>query len=391
MIMGGSRPILSADEILKQHPDAYKSDSTVLLPGLPSPDMASTDTNILQAIGNDLVQTFAAIVVETFFLAIYIVLVIQASRVLIRKGLTRVPLITLIALLVMFGMALVMWGFDITNFVHEVQITLIRDPEAPLDAKYGVALKEVFHLAAVLNALYSYMSILGDAIVVWRVYALWGRTTRRWVVLLPLGLLFGSFLVSIVLTYCVARLGTEIIDGSFQKPAFCKNIQTTSYAMAVATTAVATILIGLKTWEYRRSIKPMVSSITTGRSTRVERVMILFVESGVLYFLFFLVEVIGNIPGVETNPSMRFAFLVYSFSTSVVVGIYPTALIILAHSEIAVLDSAVASTLTPSTGAFKFSSSAQGGVSTKRTNDIELFRVTADSHSQKEGKSMIPL
>lgn len=118
--------------------------------------------------------------------------------------------------------------------------------------------------------------------------------------------------------------------------------------------------------------------------------MILFVESGVLYFLFFLVEVIGNIPGVETNPSMRFAFLVYSFSTSVVVGIYPTAIIILAHSENAVLDTAITSTLTPSSGAHKVSTT-HGGRSTKRTDDIELFAVTAENYSQREGKSLIPL
>jgi len=119
--------------------------------------------------------------------------------------------------------------------------------------------------------------------------------------------------------------------------------------------------------------------------------MILFVESGVFYFLFFLVQVIGNIPGVETNPSMRFAFLIYSFSTSVVVGIYPTALIILAHSENAVLDTAVASTLASSTVAFKLTGS-QGGRSTKRTDDLELssFSATSGQH-QGYGKSVIPL
>ncbi|GLB44601.1 hypothetical protein LshimejAT787_1702280 [Lyophyllum shimeji] len=109
--------------------------------------------------------------------------------------------------------------------------------------------------------------------------------------------------------------------------------------------------------------------------------MILFVESGVLYFLFFLVE--------------RFAFVVYSFSTSVVVGIYSTALVILAHSENAVLDSVITSTLTPSTGPYKFSTTitttTEGGINTNRTNDIELFSLTAESHPQKEEKRAIEL
>ncbi|KAG6865315.1 hypothetical protein C0991_003619 [Blastosporella zonata] len=278
-------------------------------------------------------------------------------------------------------MALVMWGFDITNFVREVQTTLIRDPDLPMGVKYATALQNTFSLVAPLDLLYAYMSILGDGIVIWRVYGLWRQSKRAWVIIFPLALLLGSLVSALILTFCVVHLGTEIVDGSFQSPAFCKNVQTASYSMATVTTAVATILIAWKTWEYRQSIKPMVSVLTPGRTTRAERVMILLIESGVLYFLFFLVQVIGNIPGVESNPNLSFAFFVYSFSTSVVVGIYPTVVIILAHSEHAVLDTAVASTLTPSNYP-SFKSSVQSGRAVARTADLQLSVFTASAHSQ---------
>lgn len=51
-----------------------------------------------------------------------------------------------------------------------------------------------------------------------------------------------------MLAYCVARLGSEIELGTFQKPAFCRNIQTTTYVTTVATTAVGTLLIVVKNW-----------------------------------------------------------------------------------------------------------------------------------------------
>lgn len=98
-----------------------------------------------------------------------------------------------------------------------------------------------------------------------------------------------------MLTYCVAVVGSEIVLGTFQKPAFCRNVQTATYAMACATTAVATILIGLTTSNYRKSIKPtlrntMVLSSGSKRQRRgqVESILLLLVESGVLYFLFFV-------------------------------------------------------------------------------------------------------
>jgi hypothetical protein len=51
-----------------------------------------------------------------------------------------------------------------------------------------------------------------------------------------------------MLTYCAARLGADIVLGEYQHPAFCRNIQTASYSMTLATTAVATVLIAYKAW-----------------------------------------------------------------------------------------------------------------------------------------------
>ncbi|KAG6916819.1 hypothetical protein DXG01_005201 [Tephrocybe rancida] len=258
----------------------------------------------LQAIGTDIVRTFTAIVVETFLL--------------------------------------VLWGFDITNFIHAAQITLIHNPDLPMAEKYITSQQKVFDLLAPLDLIYAYMALLGDGIVVWRVVVLWGHTKRRWVIAIPFMLLVGS-------------LGTKIIDGSFQSPAFCKNVQTATYSVPTATTAVATVLIGWKTWEYHQSSRILVNasnSVPGSMTLKVEKVLLLLVESGILYFLFFLIIVIGNIPGIEDNTGFSFAFFIYSYSTSVVVGLYPTAVIILTHSQTKTPDgSPVADSLQFSSGA----------------------------------------
>ncbi|KAG6884613.1 hypothetical protein C0993_009525 [Termitomyces sp. T159_Od127] len=119
--------------------------------------MDSATAEILQGIGNDLLRGSAAIIVETFFLAIYTVLMYIASRILIHKGFKRVPVITLIILLTMYAMALAMWGFDVTNLVREIQTTLISNPEAPMADKYEVASHDIFSLVAPLDVMYSFM------------------------------------------------------------------------------------------------------------------------------------------------------------------------------------------------------------------------------------------
>jgi hypothetical protein len=53
---------------------------------------------------------------------------------------------------------------------------------------------------------------------------------------------------TVLLTYCVAVAGSEIVLGSFEKPAFCKNVQEVTYIMPMATTAVTTLMIGHTAW-----------------------------------------------------------------------------------------------------------------------------------------------
>ncbi|KAG6829233.1 hypothetical protein H0H92_005235 [Tricholoma furcatifolium] len=284
--------------------------------------MDSTTIRTLQEIGTDLIHSFTAILFETFLLAIYTVLVIKTCCMLGRKASqSRVSFVTLIVILLMYSMALTMWSFDVTNFIHQVQIPLLRNPDAPLADKYAESQQSLFHLLAPLDLLYAYEAILGDGIVVWRVYVLWGNTK----------------LAAALLTFCVARLGTKIIDGSFQSPAFCKNVQTVSYSTPTATTAVATILIGWKTWEYRKSTKVLSNAATSSsggsRTHMVERVLMVLVESGFIYFIFFLIIAIFNTPGIESNAGLSFAFFVYSYCTSVVVGLYPTIVILLTTSD----------------------------------------------------------
>ncbi|KAI0766691.1 hypothetical protein BD413DRAFT_150275 [Trametes elegans] len=276
-------------------------------------------------------------------IAIYAMLVIRATLFFMRREPrpTRVSIIACAGVQIMFILALVLWIIDIYNLVSEIKKTLLRlNPSRPLADSYSTAHSEILRLAAVEDALYAYMTNLGDTFVIWRVYALWS-TSRAWrtVLALPLVLLLCSFAMSITLTYCTVRQSGHIVLNTFRHPAFCRDIQTASYAVTLATTGVATILVAYKAWEYQRIYRKAFGKHS--RHTRVQWVMMMLVESGILYMLFFLVQVVKSldpvVKGIDEHSAVAFGLTVYDFSTSVIVGMYPTIIFVFVHSNHSVL------------------------------------------------------
>lgn len=147
------------------------------------------------------------------------------------------------------------------------------------------------------------------------------------------------------------------LKGAFEKPAFCRNVQLVTYATACATTTVATILVGLTVWNYRQTIGPMLKDSFLAsqgnkqpRRSQAETILLLLLESGVLYFLFFVrrfpyllclsllltlfslyqaVQFVAAIPRIHewisAQPAVSFALTMYAFCSSVIV-VSPTLL-----------------------------------------------------------------
>ncbi|KAJ7935978.1 hypothetical protein B0H13DRAFT_2304046 [Mycena leptocephala] len=294
----------------------------------------------LNGIGHDMVQGFSAVIGETFLLTIYGVFVLK-SLLLVRTNMRgrRSGYLLTMAIVTMFVSAIVLWTLDIANFIMEAKITLIANTEDPIDSKLHKASTFIFRLEAAQD------SVLGDAIIIHRVWKLQAFSGYLWVLFVPCALLFGSLVASFLLTYC-------IVEGNFQNP-LCMDVQTITYVMPSANTAFATILIGWTTWKYRKSITPMFINDDSAKGnkktkrTQCERILVLLLESGILYFLFFAIQVVTASPPVQallwSHPGLAFALKMYAYSSSVIVGMYPTILIVLAHSKHNVLDRAAAS------------------------------------------------
>ncbi|KAI0643441.1 hypothetical protein C8Q79DRAFT_1012720 [Trametes meyenii] len=302
---------------------------------------SSDEATVWHNVGTDTLRSFVSVTVETFLIAIYSVLVFMTACFLMRrKSRTKAVIGTTLAVFLMYGGALALWMIDIHTVILEIQKTLLSTPTDALEDSYSEASVESARLAMVEDILYAYLCNVGDAIIIWRVYALWCREGERRILLLPVAFFLGSLSMSLSITYCATQQNAKIDLGAFTHPPFCLNIQTASYSMTLATTAVATALIAYKAWEYSRVHREAFGKLS--RPTKAQRVMVILVESGVLYMLFFLVQVIGSLRSVsesiDKRPTISFGFMLYDYTTSIIVGMYPTIIVILVHLKYSILE-----------------------------------------------------
>ncbi|KAL1719754.1 hypothetical protein EV715DRAFT_263077 [Schizophyllum commune] len=139
--------------------------------------------------------------------------------------------------------------------------------------------------------------LVSDAVVVWRAYILWSDS------LVAKGILL-SFLT-----------GTLAIQSDVK------------LAFLLATNVVATVLIGIKFWYYRRDIKGALGLFT--RKSQVEKVLVLLLESGITYCAIWIAYTIIWTDAEGLNISY---YTSDTFGSAIhnIAGIYPTFVVLVA-------------------------------------------------------------
>ncbi|KAF8823211.1 hypothetical protein HHX47_DHR10000135 [Lentinula edodes] len=113
---------------------------------------------------------------------------------------------------------------------------------------------------------------IGDLLVVWRAIAIWnGNKPVKW------GLIF-LMIVNGVINFAQAVL-SEI---SSVDPVRTRQTNAASLDISLATNAIATGLIALKFWNYRRSVR---SVLGRDKFTEVQNLLSLLVESGAIFLM----------------------------------------------------------------------------------------------------------
>ncbi|KAJ8092321.1 hypothetical protein PM082_023924 [Marasmius tenuissimus] len=207
-------------------------------------------------------------------------------------------------------------------------------------------------LVSVQEALGPIEIALGDFIVLWRVWALCAGQKR--LVFVPFIFLLGTTICSLGFFGCFAHSGWPVVT-----PPTCSNLITSAYSLSIVTNISGTVVIGFKFWSYRRNVRIYLSK---SKKSRAEKVLVLFLESGTIYSLLWIVLlVVACIPPPPTLAG-QIVQQIFRAATAQLVGIYPTLLIVLVYLQRSLWDSSGNSTFV----------TLEGGSSAKDTNLNEI-------------------
>ncbi|KAK1227903.1 hypothetical protein PQX77_003114 [Marasmius sp. AFHP31] len=136
----------------------------------------------------------------------------------------------------------------------------------------------------------------------------------------------------------------------------------------MVTNISGTIVIGLKFWSYRQNVGVYLSKSKKGRA---EKVFILLVESGIVYSLLWIIQlVLARIPPPPTFAG-QIVQQIFKSATVQLVGIYPTLLIVLVYLQRSLWDSSGNSTFVTLEGG---SSAGNANVNDTNTSQTSLYK-----------------
>jgi len=254
---------------------------------------------------------FATAVAGATFFGAYAVLVVTALYLLSRREKTVTNIIMAILTVVMFGISATFFGLDM-YMISEGLVNPKKYPGTVIDLFGPKTTTQI--ICQGIN------SILGDSIVIWRAWIVWGR--RLSVVIVPLVLLVGVAFSSFGMAFAQVR--------ALRDPSYATAFQKSMIALpslTLATNLVATSLILSRVFALQYSMRKAErghgrGSLIGHGGMRYHRLLKILIESGGMYCLTWLILLCLIVTGSD-------AAHVFLGIIGQLTGIYPTLIIVL--------------------------------------------------------------
>ncbi|KAF8911245.1 hypothetical protein CPB85DRAFT_1221073 [Mucidula mucida] len=192
-----------------------------------------------------------------------------------------------------------------------------------------------------MEALFLVNMLVGDSVVIWRAWVLWTGVSLRKRVLVfmaPAVILTVSLIFAIIALVCLGQSSFSAASSSpLSDSRTCLWAEPISWALSLLTNVVTTALVGVMAWEHRRLL--MIAPGQLHSKSKVNKIMVLLVESGFIYCLFWLTQVINFIEMPDGN--IYYLYFVLSRMGDQISGLYPTVIIVLVGLQQTVYDQTV--------------------------------------------------
>ncbi|KAF9065955.1 hypothetical protein BDP27DRAFT_1331344 [Rhodocollybia butyracea] len=276
------------------------------------------------------------LIAQTFVYGIYTCLMPISTFVMLKTGLqTSIQKFLLGMTIFMYMLSSVQWIVSIINLIQAVQLWFV--PLNPDECPPNFV--PVFSALSLVNY------ILSDGVVVWRARVLCDSDWSSRALKIPMGLLC-CLSVSVTATIII-RIMLESPEAGRDARLFTALskaidvIQIANLVFSLLTNTFSTSIVGVKAWKYRQNIKKNFECLQ-GRKSKVDKVFVILVESGVFYTLFGIGILVpaslirlpyGTLGDVLTPASFQIA------------GIYPLAVLLLVNRDSPLKRSVFASTI----------------------------------------------
>jgi len=261
------------------------------------------------------------VLVETALYAIFTVLIITSSYILIARGLhSRACKMMLAVTLVMYGLATWEWAVDVYLLRDDLKVLLPADlTQPPPDHARRIKVNTALHVAQGITN--NICVVLSDMVVCWRVYVVYSRNKRVLVMAVTLLLALASAIFLCNMTQIGENFPSVITLHRLVPSQLI--IDGVALALSALINVWATAMIGFQAWRCRQAIRLYLTDTSSGKFA--EGTMVLFVESGIVYTILWILKNIIIIPNIEPTAYTNYAIVIMYQMT----GMYPTILICL--------------------------------------------------------------
>ncbi|KIY68045.1 hypothetical protein CYLTODRAFT_490120 [Cylindrobasidium torrendii FP15055 ss-10] len=288
------------------------------------------DKDLLDHCGRIFVHGVVSAMCESVWWAIYLVLFVYATKLQLSRGIRTIPyLIMLTVTLVLFGSSTSLWAMNIAVVVQKMQGILVDYPDLALRERVDKTNERTLQFGLPMEALFLINMLVGDTVVIWRAWALWQDCGRlRGLIAIPIAFLCVSYGFTVNALNCLAQgdfvQSTIPIGGRL-----CTWSEPISWGVSLFTNLTSTALIAIKAWKVRRFVKTNCGECS---KTMTERVLLLLVESGLIYCLFWLSQLILFFD-FDPSANRTYAYDIFSSIGEQLSGLYPTIMIILVNKH----------------------------------------------------------
>ncbi|KAJ7436262.1 hypothetical protein B0H11DRAFT_1936851 [Mycena galericulata] len=271
------------------------------------------------------VYRIVPVLVATVLYGIYVSLLSQATRGLWQRGFkNRSTLIILCVLYTVFLLSSALWALEIAQLFGLVGLLLYPN-DLSTDNKFAQFYALVARETSITGVLFECQMILGDVLVIWRLLAIWHE--RKTVVLLPL-LFWSGMIVNMIIHASLCRSGVNNVDYT----GLCKGTDVAAPVLSIVTNVSVMSLTIWKAWIFRDVV---MRSLRSEKKNRVFSVFVLLIESGTLYVIMLITDLLVTSLVVGGSESVgRMIDCISGYSTVQFVGIYPTLMIVVLRESI---------------------------------------------------------